>query len=158
MQDLVSDHIYCRIYSRNSAVDVVLGVTLNTKGVDRNSKHCYTYPTSCLRLLSVGDIFQSSRGQNRSSVYLTIRLLSNIKLSTFPKRVIVDRGVMWTRVNPGTPTDTVLPWRSVEESGNCCCVSDFISTTTTVMLGMSRPARDGCNRHLQIEVLVRFTA
>lgn len=36
--------------------------------------------------------------------------------------------------------------------------NDFIFTTTTVMLGMSRPARDGCNRHLQIEVLVRFTA
>lgn len=139
MQDLVSDHIYCRIYSRNSAVDVVLGVTLNTKGVDRNSKHCYTYPTSCLRLLSVGDIFQSSRGQNCSSVYLTIRLLSNIKLSTFPKRVIVDRGVMWTRVNPDTPTDTVLPWRSVEESGNCCCVSEVPPYTAGRMTSSPQP-------------------
>lgn len=65
------------------------GVTLNTQGVDREPKECYTYPKSRLRLLSVKDILLRSAFGDTVEVYFGPSDRKAVELSACQMKVIV---------------------------------------------------------------------
>lgn len=88
---------------RNCSADIILGVTLNTQEADGD----YTYPKSCLCLLSVTDIFPQCRWRYGREVHSDHQIVRQYRVVRITKEGVCNRGCHIAWPHPHQPHTSV---------------------------------------------------